>query len=355
MLRRTQATLFKPTSTLRSLRNYTDDASYIGLTAEQKEFYDTNGYLHIRGALSDDVCDALRFRAIHHLAQFDPNAYQKSIFSSTHQTRFSDSYFLESGHQIRYFFEEKAFDDDGNLAVPVNQAINKIGHNLHSLDPAFRAVSFSPHVIGILKSLGYIKPVLPQSMYIFKQPSIGGEVLPHQDGTYLYTEPQSVVGFWWALEDCTTMNGMSNLDPAVVMLSCDAVLLGCLYGVAGSHKTTPVQQRFLRTTPYDGQNLTADKDAPLLTTSGQADFDTSQGRPILTKKGDLVLLHNAFVHYSHANTSLTSRHAYTIHAVETHETDYPATNWLQFPPGMTFPPLFATSTSASQTPHDNEH
>ncbi|RHY24529.1 hypothetical protein DYB32_008816, partial [Aphanomyces invadans] len=178
-------------------------------------------------------------------------------------------------------------------------------------------------VAGILKSLGYINPVLPQSMYIFKQPSIGGEVLPHQDGTYLYTEPQSVIGFWWALEDCTPLNGRSSLR-------------------------FPIRehQRFLRTTPYDGRNLTpvnADKDQPLLTTSGHATFDISNGKPILTKKGDLVLLHHAFVHYSHANKSLTSRHAYAIHAVESHETKYPSTNWLQFPHGTSFPPIYDAS------------
>ncbi|CAK4678580.1 unnamed protein product [Aphanomyces euteiches] len=304
---------------LRSVRRYTAGA---GLTAEQKASYEANGFLHIRGALAPEVCDALRARSDYHLSQFDPNAYQKSIFSSTHQTRFSDSYFLESGHQIRYFFEEMAFDDQGNLKQPVEKSINKIGHNLHSLDPAFRAISFSSDVVAILKSLGYVAPVVPQSMYIFKQPSIGGEVLPHQDGTYLYTEPQSVIGFWWALEDCTTTNG-------------------CLYGVAGSHKTTPIKQRFLRTTPFDGQ-LTADGDKPLLETvpSGPVDFDISKGEPILTKKGDLVLLHSSFVHYSHANTSLASRHAYSIHVVESHNMAYPATNWLQFPKGMAFPAVY---------------
>ena len=38
----------------------------------------------------------------------------------------------------------------------------------------------------------------------------------HQDGTFLYTEPQSVTGLWWALEDATLENG-------------------CLWAVPGSH------------------------------------------------------------------------------------------------------------------------
>lgn len=40
-----------------------------------------------------------------------------------------------------------------------------------------------------------------------QQPGIGGEVIPHQDNTFMYTEPLSLLGFWWALEDATKENG----------------------------------------------------------------------------------------------------------------------------------------------------
>ncbi|OQR95648.1 phytanoyl-CoA dioxygenase domain-containing protein [Thraustotheca clavata] len=294
---------------------------YSGLTKEQKESFDKNGFLHISSALSHEMCDRLRARAAAHLKAFDPNT--KSIFSSKHQTRYSDAYFLSSGPRIHCFFEEDAVDEHGNITVPLPLAINKIGHNLHSLDPAFQVVSFSSHVKDILQSLGYVAPVIPQSMYIFKQPSIGGEVGAHQDGTYLYTEPQSVIGLWWALEDCTTSNG-------------------CLYGVAGSHKTTPVAQHFRRTKPFEGEEDFDNVDGPLLETvpAEKPEFDLSEGQPILTKKGDLVLLHSSFVHYSHANTSPHSRHAYAIHVVESHNTVYPKTNWLQFPKDTPFPRVY---------------
>mgnify|MGYP005993194937 CR=1 FL=1 len=51
--------------------------------------------------------------------------------------------------------------------------------------------------------------------YIFKQPNIGGEVTPHQDGTFLYTEPQSVLGFWWPLDACSLSNGCLWAVPGV--------------------------------------------------------------------------------------------------------------------------------------------
>ena len=54
-------------------------------------------------------------------------------------------------------------------------------------------------------------------MYIFKNPKIGGKVVPHQDGSYLYTEPLKIAGVWIALEDCTVENG-------------------CLQFIPGSHK-----------------------------------------------------------------------------------------------------------------------
>ena len=54
---------------------------------------------------------------------------------------------------------------------------------------------------------------------------------PHQDGTFLYTEPQSCIGFWWPLDDCSEENG-------------------CLYAVPGSH-VLGVKRRFRRRDPPD--------------------------------------------------------------------------------------------------------
>ena len=48
------------------------------------------------------------------------------------------------------------------------------------------------------EAIGLTKPLLLQSMMIFKHAHIGGEVNCHQDSTFLYTEPMSVVGIWLA-------------------------------------------------------------------------------------------------------------------------------------------------------------
>ncbi|MFP6705884.1 MAG: phytanoyl-CoA dioxygenase family protein [Alphaproteobacteria bacterium] len=60
---------------------------------------------------------------------------------------------------------------------------------------------------AVVPRLGGAQPLLLQSMYIFKQPGIGGEVVWHQNSTYLYTELMSVMGLWVALEDATVENG----------------------------------------------------------------------------------------------------------------------------------------------------
>lgn len=119
---------------------------------------------------------------------------------------------MNSVDKIRPFLEGKAKEilekNDKSYKI-----FNKIGHALHALNPVFKQVTFENKVKEIFKSIGYIKPIVCQSMYIFKQPFIGGEVMPHQDGSYLYTEPLKVIGIWIALEDCTPDNGCLEFIP----------------------------------------------------------------------------------------------------------------------------------------------
>jgi phytanoyl-CoA hydroxylase len=271
-----------------------------GLTEQQLQTYARDGFLVIENFVSAADCDRLRARAHQLVKEFDPPELL-SIFSTHEQTRTSDEYFLTSGDQIRFFFEEEACAGPGRLRQRKEHSINKIGHALHDLDPVFAEFSRQPALAALAHDLGYQQPLLLQSMYIFKQPNIGGEVLCHQDATFLYTEPLSVTGFWFALEDATPDNG-------------------CLWALSGGHKRG-LKKRFGR----DGQGGTR------FITLDDTLFPQAGLVPLEVPQGTLVVLHGLLPHLSYANRSPQSRHAYTLHLVDG-LCDYPVDNWLQRPP-----------------------
>ncbi|KAK6122351.1 hypothetical protein DH2020_043971 [Rehmannia glutinosa] len=186
------------------------------LNSNQLQFFNSEGYLVLESFTSPDDIKSLRLKMEQLLDQFDCSS-RASIFSTRNQQQTTDDYFFESAENISFFFEEKAFDDNGNLKQPKQLSINKVGHALHERDPIFKSFSSSEKFLSLLYSLGYRKPIVIQSMYIFKQPGIGGEVVPHQDNSFLYTNPPTCTGLWLALEDATITNG-------------------CLWAIPGSHK-----------------------------------------------------------------------------------------------------------------------
>src|SRR5207302_2183376 len=247
-------------------------------------------------------CDRLRARAEELVRYFDPTGVV-SIFSTHEQTRTSDDYFLESGDKIRFFFEENAFLPDGTLRQKKKESINKIGHALHDLDPVFDEFSRQSRIKALVRNLKIENPLLLQSMYIFKQPNIGGEVTCHQDATFLYTEPLRMVGLWFALEDATIENG-------------------CLWAIPGGHKLG-LKSRFMRA-EGGGTRFEVFDNSP---------WPEEKLVPLEVEKGTLIVLHPLLPHLSRANRSVKSRHAYTLHVIDA-SVKYPKENWLQRAPDM---------------------
>ena len=259
--------------------------------------YRRAGVLVVRNFVSTDACRRLQERANELVAGFDP-ATVRSVFSTTKQTQLDDSYFIESGDKIRFFLEDDAFDESGQLRQAKQHSLNKMGHAMHDLDPVFDAFSRTPELAEVAGRLGFDDPVILQSMYIFKPPRIGGEVVCHQDSTYLYTEPESCVGFWFALEDATLENG-------------------CMQFIPGAHRL-PLRKRNYRTP--DGSLVTETLDA----TPWPEERKVAAEAPA----GTLVIFDGRMPHLSAANRSSRSRHAYTLHVID-RRCHYPAENWLQ--------------------------
>ena len=267
------------------------------VTADALQAWHREGLLVIEDFACLDQCRRLILEADALVEDFDEEE-AAAIFSTTSQQHAASDYFETSGDKIRCFFEEGAFDDKGKLAVPKSKSINKIGHALHDLNPVFECFSYQPRLANLVAQLGISEPQWLQSMLIFKQPAIGGEVTWHQDGSFLYTVPHSVIGFWFALEDASLENG-------------------CLWVLPGQHKNG-LRSRFRR---INGQLQTE-------TLPEAPSFDENDGTPLEVSAGTLVVLHGALPHYSAANLSARSRYAYTLHVVSA-SAQYPNDNWLQ--------------------------
>ncbi len=272
------------------------------LTDAQLAAYRRDGFLVVKGFADPAACDRLVARSYDLIDEFDPATV--SVFTTDEQTRTTDDYFLGSGDTIRCFFEAEALGLDGKLAVPKPRAINKIGHALHDLDPVFEPFSRDPRLAAIARQIGLADAKLLQSMVILKPPGIGGEVSAHQDATFLYTEPVTVAGFWFALEDATLENG-------------------CMWGLPGGHRLG-LKRRFRRS----GGGVVFDEldPSPLpLPPEGYV--------PLEAPKGTLVLLDGLLPHWSAANRSPKSRVAYSLHVIDG-TAQYPADNWLRRSPGL---------------------
>ncbi|KAF3701878.1 Phytanoyl-CoA dioxygenase domain-containing protein 1 [Channa argus] len=224
------------------------------ITDQDVQKYIEDGYVVLDGLLTPQECDELRQRMAEIVERMDVPEHCRTTFSTYHdeqlKTQGNADYFITSGDKIRFFFEKGVFDD---------------------------------------------------------------EVTPHQDATFLYTEPLGrVMGIWIALEDATVSNG-------------------CLWFIPGSHKNG-ITRRMVRTpkgtfplTDFIGQEQT---------------YDDEKFVAAPVKQGSVVLIHGEVVHRSAENTSEESRHAYTFHIMESQDTHWSPDNWLQPTEELPFPPLY---------------
>ncbi|KAJ5396943.1 Phytanoyl-CoA dioxygenase domain-containing protein 1 [Penicillium cosmopolitanum] len=303
----------------------------VGLTPEQVTSFQENGYLVLPDYLSPEEITSALTETNTLLDTFSLESHPLTQFTTgdgedDDADHVGDDYFLTSGDKIRYFFEPDAFTTEPDpltgrpaLIKPKNLAVNKIGHSLHTLSPPFKAISLNQRNADVAKSLGFKDPRVLQSMVILKQPSIGGAVPAHRDSEFLYTDPPSAVGWWYALQDARPGNATLGMWK------------GSHKGAKGGHIT----RRFVRKVDGAGTEF-VENTGPALPkgmeeekVSGPSDEDLE----ILDiKAGSLVLIHGNVLHKSEKNTSPNSRFAYTFHVIEGAEGwEYDRRNWLQPP------------------------
>ncbi|KAL3759050.1 hypothetical protein ACHAWU_008659 [Discostella pseudostelligera] len=390
--------------------------------SERCRAFDTVGYIHLPQFASADVVASMKTT----MEQLVNDEWMTSS-SSTSTTASSSSsaavetfrtddkqvdaqgrsdYFLDSATKIHYFAEPYAVHTDKNNGSTTLKeeyrcnkvtALNKAGHGLHLRPGIFHEYTTSTAISTLLRELGYVDPVVPQSMYIFKQGrrststnddadlDMDGVVTSHQDSTFLSTTPhQTCIGLWLALDDATINNG-------------------CLWVRPGSHDEG-IRRQFVRNPKHFGCSLeyqhgknnnedtsndsgrsgdsnegdTVNCAAPqmifrdLTTTTTNNDESTTttdetqrnnnavpwEGKlpenslpipdcpglykagfvPLPCKAGDLLVFAGALDHLSLANYTSNARHTFQLHCVEGEGAGvvWSKENWLQYPNGVPF-------------------
>lgn len=213
----------------------------------------------------------------------------------------TEPYFQASRNKAHVFYE----------MIENIRVVNRIGHGMHLIDRYSmmqQAVYNNPILIALLKGIGFKKPICHLSVYIPKYPNgAGSEVRPHQESTFAYTVPQTVVVLWVALEDALIENA-------------------CMYGILGSNHW-PL--KWVSRVNHQAKTRQFEQISELHI----PDFVTENNCyiPLEIKAGDALLFHGNFVHCSPINTSANSRKALSFQFIETHATHYPETNWLRNP------------------------
>lgn len=278
--------------------------------------------------------------------KWDPSQTLAPVFSTDGDQEVnqgSSDYFLDSADRVHFFLEKDAAGEDGKLRpnLAKGRALNKVGHGLHVVDDVFREYSQSSKVVDLVSELGWRDPVLPQSMYIFKQPAIGGEVTSHQDSSFLYTTPRpTCLGLWLALDPATLENG-------------------CLWARPGSHKE-PIRRLWARNPAHfvEGDKSASQMTFEKLNENCEAwkweatlpegwDLPNHEGlrrvgfQELECGVGDLVVIHGQVDHLSLANLSDRPRETFQLHLIEGpgEGITWSDRNWLQYPKGKPFPSL----------------
>lgn len=283
---------------------------------ENADFFWRQGYLWKRGLLNESEVEEMRQAMAALVDAWEPGAGEAAPSPLRSQER-DHGFMLDSATKASIFLETSAIDVNGSLQTGIDKSklVRKVAHGLHLLPGPWRIFVHSAKVAELIRSVGWRKPVVAQTLYRFARPQSAG-VDRHQDSVTLYTEPPSVLGVWLALEDADEANG-------------------CLHVLPGSHRG-PIRERLVRrpAAGCSGEGCPIQLTfVPLNTSAEAAEADFL---PLRTQRGDVVVMHGTTEHFSKAGTDPErSRESLQVHLVEK-TSRWPEDNWLQYPAGREF-------------------
>jgi hypothetical protein len=294
------------------------------LTEEQLKQFDKDGYIVLKHFYNSDQCTRMYQEAGKIVANVIKSGELEKIPMYPYVSKGSEptiedfDYFEESAHDAKLFLNKKVFAADSNVdpdakAKVIRNKVNRIGHALHAVNQTFKEITFTQEVKDVVKSIGFSKPVVLQSMYLMLESSSDQG---HQTSTYVIVEPSKLVSFWAAVTECTEDNG-------------------CLEIIPGSHKKGGLKNKFIRNP--NKQEYDAGK--RYIYTEGNPQYPEEGFVKVPLEAGDVVLIDGFVVHRASPCKVTEPCNTYAFHCYDSDKADFSEDNWMTYDEN-TFLPLY---------------
>ena len=257
------------------------------ITPGLRESFLQNGMVVFKGAYSTREISLLRKRIEQMVRNYQPEPADAADPQSRLRAAASGTSF---------FLAADAFGPDGKLTCSKMRALAEIGYAMHDQDPVFSRFFRREELLTMSFMLGLKKPRLARSRCIFNRSLNGGKPAAGQDAAFLFTEPESAICFWIAMEDTKPDQG-------------------CLLAAAKGHRG-PLRRRLRE---VNGSLQTTELDATPL-----PECDTS----LMLDAGSMVVMHGRLPYMPACNNNSFSCLAVALNVIDG-ECSYPGDNWLQ--------------------------
>ncbi len=210
----------------RADRVHSEAVAYHGrLTTEESTTFDTQGFLVVRGSLSQAEVEAARETLREMTFAEDPEC-GSIAFEGRIQERLALTIPSEATPSKSQFSLGTAGESMPPLPKEERAQYVRKFMDFTAGHPALHALAFHPHIVSLVEQLMDETPLLYQEMAMIKPPQ-GREKPWHQDHAYFnFPLTQRIVGVWIALGDVRPENG-------------------CMFVISGGHQAG-ARSHFLR-------------------------------------------------------------------------------------------------------------